>query len=619
LAQNRERNVAYSLVDIPFLRALTRIQASNEHFTVIRKDEKLLLCTSPKQTYTLLSEIPDATFVTGWQNYDGKSGQWTSWNVLEEIISSGETVLEDRKGELFSDKRFGNWECKFTEPDFVNAVKNMKNEMKAGDYFLANLTRTETLNNKIDSYFLAAMSCIYHETPFRAFFKTSTSSFLGLSPERFLKIENNKASCEPMKGTAKSADQLVDNEKEHDENTMMIDLMRSDLSKICVPLSITVDDRNVISLHPGLAQMSSKISGQLESSNILEAIERIMPVASTSGTPKPRVLKAIDHYEPENRNEYCGAYGWIDTQDNSCDLAVSIRCIISNETQTRIGVGAGITISSNPQSEYNETELKASKLKKLVQSCLKPSPKGVFTSTSIDTNNAIFAYDLHKERFSQHAKLEGLNVDEKQIDMRVIEAIEDGIDDRPRYLKISIDTQSNIFVETPEAPTSNEYINVGISFLPELYELECTKRLNRDLYNDALINAQKLSEVEIEDSLVVVDGLVTETTRANIFLEIDGAIITPSLSSTILSGVARSLFINSLKDEKIEVIEKNISLDDVLNASEIITINSVRGPQKIRSISSALLGSPWIPSRTESILFTLAKHSFNSYFFKVTS
>jgi len=91
------------------------------------------------------------------------------------------------------------------------------------------------------------------------------------------------------------------------------------------------------------------------------------------------------------------------------------------------------------------------------------------------------------------------------------------------------------------------------------------------------------------------------------------------LSSTILSGVARSLFINSLKDEKIEVIEKNISLDDVLNASEIITINSVRGPQKIRSISSALLGSPWIPSRTESILFTLAKHSFNSYFFKVTS
>lgn len=96
---------------------------------------------------------------------------------------------------------------------------------------------------------------------------------------------------------------------------MVVDLVRSDLARVCRPGTIKVVDFHKITAHPGLVQMNSSIIGTLEDNfDIKKCILELMPIASVTGTPKPRVLKVIDDYENNDRGLYCGALGWIDLE-----------------------------------------------------------------------------------------------------------------------------------------------------------------------------------------------------------------------------------------------------------------------------------------------------------------
>jgi anthranilate/para-aminobenzoate synthase component I/branched-subunit amino acid aminotransferase/4-amino-4-deoxychorismate lyase len=619
LAQDHERNVSYRSVDTKFLVALTQTQCTQEPFSIVKREDEVLLCRKPTKIYSELKEIPSNTFVTGWQNYDGKSGHWTSWSHIQKVKNSNSETFWDPGLEIPKTANQATWTETFSELNFIGTVKQIRKEMESGEYFLVNLTRTLHSIDYIDFYYLAAMSCLYHYSPFRYFEHNLQSDFLGLSPERFLKIENRKVTCEPMKGTAEFREQLSDNKKEHDENTMMIDLVRSDLSRICDPDSIHVEGRNIISSHPGLSQMSSKLTGMLTCDNILEAVSAMFPVASTSGTPKPRVVRSIDEFETENRNQYCGAYGWIDTTTKACDLAVSIRCIISHGTETNIGIGAGITIDSDPKSEWDETELKALRLKQLVNLTVRPESKGVFTSTNVGNNGEIFAFELHKERLMKHAELEGLTCNETKLNLVVNGLIEPYESTQSKYLKISIDENSNIKADLFSSPAYSEFVDVGMSFLPRALENETTKIVNREFYERALRSAQLMTNEPIDDAFVVVSGLVTETTRANIFIELDGIIVTPHLDNHLLAGIARASFLSYLKENRIEFMEKEIPLQDLLRATEVVSINSVRGPQRVRKISNVIIGNSKLLDKSDSKIFELATKLFNSQFSQINT
>ena len=599
-------------MDIDFLYALTKVHDHNAPYCVLRHFDKVILCQKPLETFTSLTEIPDETFATGWQNFDGKTGNWMSWDSIEEIAVASKRKYENQNihHPLTSDR--ATWKELLSKETFVQSIELMQNEMATGEYYLANLTRTIHLETRIDPFYVAATSCLYHDSPFRFFSKVRDTSFLGLSPERFLKIENNTAICEPMKGTAKSSDQLINNEKEFDENTMMIDLVRSDLSRICDPLSIAVEGRNIISKHPGLAQMSSRITGVLAFQNILEAIVEIMPVASVLGTPKKRVSKAIREYEPESRNEYCGTYGWIDTSKKECDLAVSIRSIVSNSHGVSIGIGAGITIDSNAQSEWDETVLKESRFKKLVATSIPFESSGIFTSTKIDRTKRIFAYKFHLDRLTAQAGLEGLDLDTDHIDELVQNALKNRSKSKAQYLKIIVDLNAKIKVELVDAPQNQIGSEERFSRNAETDLVQITKSNDRSFYNRALEFSRLLQNEFLDDAILLVGGLVTETTRANIFIDTNQGIVTPSISNPMLDGVARKALLNDLKENGIQVTEAPIRVDQLQNAKEIIVVNSVRGPQRIRKISSPLLDQNIVLDLSESSLYDLGKKSFDS-------
>ncbi len=206
----------------------------------------------------------------------------------------------------------------------------------------------------------------------------SPIAVVSASPERYLRQRRRDDHVEvetrPIKGTAADADVLRASAKDHAENVMIVDLARNDLGRVCEPGSITVPSLCAVEPHPGLHHLVSTVRGRLRPDVGFGAlVAATFPPASVTGAPKPRVLQVIEDLEPVRRGVYCGAFGWIDTRDGAgaagfadADLAVAIRTFTvlgeGADGCTHFGVGGGVVADSQPGAEWEETELKASRL-----------------------------------------------------------------------------------------------------------------------------------------------------------------------------------------------------------------------------------------------------------------
>jgi para-aminobenzoate synthetase component 1 len=170
----------------------------------------------------------------------------------------------------------------------------------------------------------------------------------------------------PMTGTAVSAGELL--EKDRAENIMIVDLVRNDLSRCCDVGSVKAVDLLEVQQHPGLVHLVSTVQGELsqffEWPNIIDAT---FPPGSIAGAPKIAALDIIDSIEPEDRGPYCGAFGWIDADKQTACLAVAIRTFWVDAGLIKFGTGAGITWGSDPQTEWEETQLKARHLSSIAE------------------------------------------------------------------------------------------------------------------------------------------------------------------------------------------------------------------------------------------------------------
>lgn len=167
----------------------------------------------------------------------------------------------------------------------------------------------------------------------------------------------------PIKGTGRTEADLL--EKDHTENIIIVDLVRNDLGRICVPGTITVPDLCAVEKHPGLVHLVSSVQGELrQGTGWAELLEATFPPGSVTGAPEERALHLLSQLEPAQRGPYCGAIGWVDADRKCAELAVGIRTfwIDRRAGLLRFGTGAGITWGSDPEREWDETELKARRL-----------------------------------------------------------------------------------------------------------------------------------------------------------------------------------------------------------------------------------------------------------------
>ena len=184
------------------------------------------------------------------------------------------------------------------------------------------------------------------------------------SPETFLRRTGDVVRSRPIKGTGRTPADLSD--KDRAENVMIVDLVRNDLSRATTAGTVTVPELCVVETHPGLAHLVSTVEGRLRPGvGWADLLAVTMPPGSVSGAPKSTALEVIAELEPVPRGPYCGALGWVDADRRVGDLAVGIRTFWARQGRLHFGTGAGITWRSDPQQEWDETQLKAARLTSL--------------------------------------------------------------------------------------------------------------------------------------------------------------------------------------------------------------------------------------------------------------
>ena len=238
---------------------------------------------------------------------------------------------------------------------YKKAFLKIQDEIKKGNTYLLNLTfptKIET-NTTLLNIFYAA------KAKFKLYFK---DKFICFSPERFIKIENNKIYTYPMKGTIDAnikdaKKKILQNEKERAEHIMVVDLLRNDLSMVSKNVKVK-KFRYIEKIKAGnkeLLQVSSEIEGELQKNwreNLGNILKKLLPAGSISGTPKRKTVEIIKNVEEYKREYFTGIFGVFDGKN--LDSAVAIRFIEKNNNRYIYKSGGGITIKSKIWNEYNE-------------------------------------------------------------------------------------------------------------------------------------------------------------------------------------------------------------------------------------------------------------------------
>ncbi|MFN9711177.1 MAG: chorismate-binding protein [Bacteroidota bacterium] len=208
--------------------------------------------------------------------------------------------------------------------------------------------------------------------PFAAYYRIGDLYLLCASPERYIARQGDKIFSQPIKGTVKRNKEdlqednrlkiyLTESTKEKSENVMVVDLVRNDLSRVCLPASVQVEELFGVYTFPHLHHMISTVSGHLrEGIQFSDIIRATFPMGSMTGAPKKRVLELIDRYEPTARGIFSGALGYI-TPEGDFDFNVVIRSIAYDQSTKHLSyhVGSGITGYADTEREYEECLLKA--------------------------------------------------------------------------------------------------------------------------------------------------------------------------------------------------------------------------------------------------------------------
>ncbi|SFU78642.1 para-aminobenzoate synthetase component 1 [Methylobacterium sp. 174MFSha1.1] len=266
------------------------------------------------------------------------------------------------------------WRSNFTAETYARAVERVRDYIRAGDIYQANIAQRfeADLPPGFDAFAFYRRLRARNPAPFAAYLELDGLTVASSSPERFLRLDGGQVETRPIKGTAPRstdpaedrarAEALLASDKERAENVMIVDLLRNDLSRICAPHSVVVPTLCGLETYAGVHHLVSAVTGTLrEGADGLDLLAATFPGGSITGAPKLRAMDIITEIEGDARELYCGAIGWIGF-DGSLDTSIAIRTVVTDGTRAVLQAGGGVTLLSDPEAEYRETLTKAERV-----------------------------------------------------------------------------------------------------------------------------------------------------------------------------------------------------------------------------------------------------------------
>jgi anthranilate synthase component 1 len=255
---------------------------------------------------------------------------------------------------------------------FVSKVKKAKDYVYAGEVFQVVISRKFIFEVQGDPIILYENLRKLNPSPYMYFFKRKKRFIIGSSPEMLLRVINDKIETFPIAGTRpitnkesenrRLAKELLRDKKELAEHTMLVDLARNDLGRVCKFGSVQPKELMIVKRFSHVQHIVSHITGDLYSKyDCFDAFRSLFPAGTVSGAPKVRAMEVISELEESSRGPYAGALGYF-SFNRCCDFAIIIRSLFINGNNAFIQAGAGIVMDSIPKNEYLETEQKAGAL-----------------------------------------------------------------------------------------------------------------------------------------------------------------------------------------------------------------------------------------------------------------
>jgi len=255
------------------------------------------------------------------------------------------------------------------EKQFSEIVNKAKKYIHNGDVFQVVLSRKFEFETDGDNLTLYKTLRHLNPSPYMYHLKHGDKTVIGASPEMLVRITNDKVETFPIAGTRKITDdeqknkqlakELLEDEKELAEHTMLVDLGRNDIGRVCKYGTVHPESLMQIKRFSHVQHIVTHVVGQLApEKDMFDAFKAVFPAGTVSGAPKVRAMEIIDELEPEARGPYAGAVGYF-SFNGCCDFAIAIRSIFINGKNGFIQSGAGIVSDSIAENEFKETEHKA--------------------------------------------------------------------------------------------------------------------------------------------------------------------------------------------------------------------------------------------------------------------
>jgi para-aminobenzoate synthetase/4-amino-4-deoxychorismate lyase len=596
---------------------------------------------------------------------------WFGWydNVLVRDRATGEWFFEalwtDARAAAL-ERRFADLAARATEPaprrDYTfetfrltpgaaghrQAVARAVEYIHEGDIFQANIclrAEAEFAGDPLDAFCQAAeelrppyaafigVSAVPAATPVPAIARRpgadavpaiTRAAVASLSPELFLRRAGHTVTSKPIKGTARrdgdpgeAAAQLAELErsaKNRSENVMIVDLVRNDLSRVCLPGTVRVPDLLGAEPHPGVWHLVSTVEGTLgDGVTDADLLRATFPPGSVTGAPKVRALEIIDELEQAPRESYTGAVGYR-SPVAGLELNVAIRTFEFAAGRCWLGAGGGIVADSDPEAEYAECLIKATPLLTAIGARLDvdapPDPAGpdalarltprpsagVFSSLLVTGGQTRGLADHLARLASSVRDLYGKDLPAGlEADLAACLAAAPTGRLRITVRPVGGPLQSTIeIVPLPPAPAP------AITLRPVTVAGGIGGRKWRDRRLLAALAVQGGSAADQQVLITDETGEILETDKANVFAVIDGVLLTPPADGRLLPGTTRAAVMRAAHGHGIKVGQKPLTLDELSSATEVFVTNAVAGVLPVTAVDGC--PASWPPGQVTASL-----------------
>jgi len=482
--------------------------------------------------------------------------------------------------------RLGRWEPLTSPEHHHRSVEDIRERIRQGTTYQVN--HTFLLRSRFDGdpaslyhSLTRAQSCGYG-----ALIDSGEWVVVSASPELFFEWQNGVITCRPMKGTARRGVDLAEDErmrawleaseKNRAENLMIVDMVRNDVGRIAQVGSVNVPAIFNTEKYDTVWQLTSTVTARPRTgTGLVDVFTALFPSASITGAPKVSTMGIISELETHPRGVYCGAIGFGGPGPEGPEWAfnVGIRTVVIDRPGgvAVYGTGGGITYDSEPGDEYAEALLKAEVLQR------RDAELALIETTRWDPDQGTRHLDRHLERATASASYFDIPFDPAEVRTAIARAVKER--ETPVQLRIRVERRGWVTVELADLPAPAGEVRLAIDNRPidRHHVFLYHKTTLRGVYEAAADRHPGADDVILWNE----NRELTETTIGNLALHIDGAWVTPPVSSGLLAGTERAHRLATG-----ELTERIVTLEELKRVTGFARLNSVRGWEEATLMNS---------------------------------